>query len=751
MNGSGNSGNISNRAATASVSCRDSLISVTRKKPTSSSGRRLGSQSREGFYGSTSNGSSGSSISSTTTADSYSPQDLESTVTRTLSSTRSKASIDYDAHASTNHVSLPDIGMSRSKFEKDKKQQLLLKDDQEFIEKLKLKVEEQQLEIEKSNGSLEQIQRNFEQLSAMYKNEKSKSEILRLENERLKEESASLRVNINSTVSKVAYQEVEQKLNQLFTELKEKEETKSELEKENTTLKANLFDLNVKIKNMIQELDSSRREIDHQGVEFKKQSEILKQEAKTLNDQLSSQKIELEDKKTEIVRLEARLKDKERNISALQQTLSKKDAEAQEYREKLHALEKNQEATNSRLKEKLIQNEDYETNVRQLDAKNKENIRYINDLKNQISEMKTQLRDKDYSEKESQQQVRNLLDEIENYVSLVKKLEEEVSILRNDRKELVLEKQIKDLTMQNSDLLKQIEIISSHKKKLEGVSNEKEKLVQLVTTLQHENAELTLQVETLSRKDQDEAHIYSELMKVREDNEELSQKLEEATQKLSQVESAMNLSEIQVRDLESLLKFKDESIEILNTKINQKEKELREKDQTYKKDVEKERAIWKELTLTNTQLESTISNLHSDIQKIQKEMNDNKEHYEKQIKKEQLMMDHVHKNQKYLQATIEKLIKAEETTVSSLTCTHCFQLFEDPCLLVPCSHTYCSHCWNALQEENESCVPYCPECNESVNASVRVGVLDGLAKKSAYRKEQLQSVYESVKKFFSIQ
>lgn len=61
---------------------------------------------------------------------------------------------------------------------------------------------------------------------------------------------------------------------------KEKEEFNSELEKENATLKANLFDLNVKIKNMIQELDTSRREIDHQGVEFKKQSDLLKLETK---------------------------------------------------------------------------------------------------------------------------------------------------------------------------------------------------------------------------------------------------------------------------------------------------------------------------------------------------------------------------------------------------------------------------------------------------------------------------------------
>ena len=170
--------------------------------------------------------------------------------------------------------------------------------------------------------------------------------------------------------------------------------------------------------------------------------------------------------------IEWRFRDKERNIVALQQVLSQKDSQAQEYKEKLLTLEKNQEAANSRLKEKL--NEDYENNVKQLESKNKENIRYINDLKNQISEMKTQLRDKDHSEKESQQQVRNLLDEIENYVSIVKKLEEEVSILKNDRKEMALEKQVKDLAIQNSDLLKQIEMMSLHKKKLEGVSNEKE-------------------------------------------------------------------------------------------------------------------------------------------------------------------------------------------------------------------------------------------------------------------------------------
>lgn len=171
----------SNRAATASVSCRDSLISVTRKKPTSSSGRRT--QSREGFYGSNSNGSSVSSniIGPTSAVDSWAlgNSDLEpvGAIPRNSStlSIRSKTSVDCDSGTTTNHISLPDIGMSRSKSEKERTKQLLLKDDQEFIEKLKLKVEEQQLELEKSNGSLEQIQRNFEQLSAMYKSKFYKS------------------------------------------------------------------------------------------------------------------------------------------------------------------------------------------------------------------------------------------------------------------------------------------------------------------------------------------------------------------------------------------------------------------------------------------------------------------------------------------------------------------------------------------------------------------------------------------------
>ena len=240
-------------------------------------------------------------------------------------------------------------------------------------------------------------------------------------------------------------------------------------------------------------------------------------------------------------------------------------------------------------------------------------------------------------------------------------------------------------------------------------------------------------------------------MKAREENEESLQKLDIATTKLNEAERKNEEQSKKIVELEENLKNRDFSISELNETIQKREKELKEKDEAIAIEIEKEKTIWRELNSTNSQLLTTISNLNADNSKLRQEIMDNKSLYEGQIIREQQMIENVNKNQKYLQATIEKLIKAEEATVSSLTCTHCFQLYEDPCLLVPCSHTYCSKCWNTIRDESNGYPCSCPECSDTVKAVVRVGVLDGLTKKSSYRKEQLQSVFESVRHFFSIQ
>ncbi|EFC44912.1 predicted protein [Naegleria gruberi] len=90
----------------------------------------------------------------------------------TSSSSANTPSASTESSPRSSHITLPDISVGRSnksQNERERKHNLLMKEDQEFIERLKQKVMDQQAEIEKSNGSLEQIQRNFEQLSSMYR------------------------------------------------------------------------------------------------------------------------------------------------------------------------------------------------------------------------------------------------------------------------------------------------------------------------------------------------------------------------------------------------------------------------------------------------------------------------------------------------------------------------------------------------------------------------------------------------------
>ena len=200
------------RSSSAISSCRDSFVPIRKKPGSSSSSRKpstlmsnLGSMSTAsllektntgpiydtsptnkqqlipspnndnnvnisemGFVPVTLKNSTGQSSSNRTgmgfSSHSSSSSNLNNpTIVSTESSPRSLSS----------HVSLPDITVPRtnkpSASERERKQSLLLKEDQEFIERLKQKVLDQQAEIEKSNGSLEQIQRNFEQLSTMYR------------------------------------------------------------------------------------------------------------------------------------------------------------------------------------------------------------------------------------------------------------------------------------------------------------------------------------------------------------------------------------------------------------------------------------------------------------------------------------------------------------------------------------------------------------------------------------------------------
>jgi len=124
--------------------------------------------------------------------------------------------------------------------------------------------------------------------------------------------------------------------------------------------------------------------------------------------------------------------------------------------------------------------EEMESNMKYFESKHKESMRSINEMRMQISEYKTQLRDRGLQEKESQNQIRGLLDEVENNLGNVKRLEEEVVVLKRmleDKKDSSLsslEKRVKELTIENMELSKNLDTAHSFSKKLEACVVERE-------------------------------------------------------------------------------------------------------------------------------------------------------------------------------------------------------------------------------------------------------------------------------------
>lgn len=69
---------------------------------------------------------------------------------------------------------------------KDKKRKTSAGNPLELIEELKRKIEDQRKEIDNRNMAIQGLQRNFESLSAIVKNEKAQSAVLRAELENLR-------------------------------------------------------------------------------------------------------------------------------------------------------------------------------------------------------------------------------------------------------------------------------------------------------------------------------------------------------------------------------------------------------------------------------------------------------------------------------------------------------------------------------------------------------------------------------------
>ena len=89
--------------------------------------------------------------------------------------------------------------------------------------------------------------------------------------------------------------------------------------------------------------------------------------------------------------------------------------------------------------------------------------------------------------------------------------------------------------------------------------------------------------------------------------------------------------------------------------------------------------------------------------------------------------------------TVGKLVLAEESLESSLTCMRCMSLLRDPVALWPCGHVVCREC--GPEDGGE-----CSECGTGVKAAVPIEPLDVVASRHAYKVSQLRDIEAYVKK-----
>ena len=103
------------------------------------------------------------------------------------------------------------------------------------------------------------------------------------------------------------------------------------------------------------------------------------------------------------------------------------------------------------------------------------------------------------------------------------------------------------------------------------------------------------------------------------------------------------------------------------------------------------------------------------------------------------------KKEASLKDSVQKLILAEEAVEPSLTCLHCMEIFADAVTMVPCGHSYCHSCLEALLGGGDV---FCSECGPDTEVTVqfRNDTLDHLCSKHAYKRQILEGISEQLER-----
>ena len=493
-----------------------------------------------------------------------------------------------------------------------------------------------ELNADKNPIIKEILNKRNEEENNMDERAKKTAEFKRMyENEinQLKGQIKQLKENQNMDLNVI--QELKENINLL-----ENDKQNLKITKEKLLIKENeLKDMNKKIKDLKKKCEKDDELIENlknEGNRLKKENDGIKY----LEMEKEGYMQQVEEKENEIKNLEENIREKEQNIRKLNSELDEKKTGIKSFQIKMEKMEKdfNNQINNKDLiikeLENNIENEKnekkkqkkivQELNDNLIEANNK-----INNYENKIKEQNRNMKINNNELEELKNEIINLKKKIENlekskqeliqeHTIEVDKLHKEIFELKSNINKLKSDNKTKDNNMQylkeEKEKLEKMkeDYINEVKEKESEIQNKITELNTLKDEIQEKNNILNNNDYTLKSQDNNISDLNKRLSEKKEENEKLSQEIRQMKntitgkdfeyEKLQKIISELN------RELNNTKEKDDQKISLLESQINEMEKEIK--------------------TSKSALNENDIT-----IRNLQKEINQNKSVYNNEIKK----------------------------------------------------------------------------------------------------------------------
>ena len=493
-----------------------------------------------------------------------------------------------------------------------------------------------ELNADKNPIIKEILNKRNEEENNMDERAKKTAEFKRMyENEinQLKGQIKQLKENQNMDLNVI--QELKENINLL-----ENDKQNLKITKEKLLIKENeLKDMNKKIKDLKKKCEKDDELIENlknEGNRLKKENDGIKY----LEMEKEGYMQQVEEKENEIKNLEENMREKEQNIRKLNSELDEKKTGIKSFQIKMEKMEKdfNNQINNKDLiikeLENNIENEKnekkkqkkivQELNDNLIEANNK-----INNYENKIKEQNRNMKINNNELEELKNEIINLKKKIENlekskqeliqeHTIEVDKLHKEIFELKSNINKLKSDNKTKDNNMQylkeEKEKLEKMkeDYINEVKEKESEIQNKITELNTLKDEIQEKNNILNNNDYTLKSQDNNISDLNKRLSEKKEENEKLSQEIRQMkntitgkdfeNEKLQKIISELN------RELNNTKEKDDQKISLLESQINEMEKEIK--------------------TSKSALNENDIT-----IRNLQKEINQNKSVYNNEIKK----------------------------------------------------------------------------------------------------------------------